>query len=67
MTDTDGLNAGQGSKSRVEYFRLGFSIERQERPIELLRAGTGIGDSDFFREMGIPLLFVVSRPAWRGS
>ena len=41
---------------KIEFFRLGYTIEGQERPIGLLPAGTGVGDSDLFRAMRIPLL-----------
>jgi predicted permease len=36
-------------------FRLGFTVEGREKPIGLQRAGTGVGASDFFRVMRIPL------------
>jgi len=42
--------------AKLSGFRLGFTIEGQEQPIGLLRAGTGVGGSDLFRVMRIPLL-----------
>ena len=41
--------------AKINFFRLGFTIEGQEKPIGLLPAGTGVGDSDLFRAMRIPL------------
>ena len=40
---------------KIDFFHLGFTIEGQEEPIGLLPAGTGVGDSDLFRAMRIPL------------
>ena len=40
---------------KIGFFRLGFTIEGLEKPIGLLPAGTGVGDSDLFRAMRIPL------------
>jgi len=42
--------------SKIEFPRLGFTIEGRQDSIALLSAGTGVGDSDLFRAMRIPLL-----------
>ena len=41
---------------KIEFFKLGYALEGEKQPIGLLRAGTGVGDSDLFRAMRIPLL-----------
>jgi putative ABC transport system permease protein len=42
--------------SKFEFFRLGYTLDGQDKPIGLLPAGTGVGQSDLFRAMRIPLL-----------
>jgi putative ABC transport system permease protein len=42
--------------SKIQFFQLGFTIEGREDPIGLLPAGTGVGESDLFRAMRVPLL-----------
>jgi predicted permease len=42
--------------AKLSGFRLGFTIEGQEKPIGLMRAGTGIDQSDLFHAMRIPLV-----------
>ncbi len=42
--------------SKISQFSPGYKIEGQEKPIGLLRAGSGVGRSDLFRAMRIPLL-----------
>jgi predicted permease len=41
---------------KIDFFQLGYSIEGRDKPIGLLRAGTGVGDSDLFHAMRIPIL-----------
>ncbi|MDB6038794.1 MAG: hypothetical protein JWM99_2635, partial [Verrucomicrobiales bacterium] len=41
---------------KIDFFELGYTLEGQEKSIGLLPAGTGVGDSDLFRAVGIPLL-----------
>lgn len=41
---------------KIDFFELGFTVEGQEKSIGLLPAGTGVGDSDLFRALDIPLL-----------
>lgn len=42
--------------SKISGFRLGFRIDGRDEPIGLLRAGIGVGESDLFRVMRVPLL-----------
>jgi len=42
--------------AKLSFFDLGFTIEGHDKPIGLLRAGTGVGRSDLFRVMRIPLV-----------
>lgn len=42
--------------SKIGFFQLGFILEGREDPIGLLPAGTGVGESDLFRAMSVPLL-----------
>src|SRR5262245_14023577 len=42
--------------AKLSGFSMGFTIDGQEQSIGLLRAGTGVGASDLFRAMHIPLL-----------
>jgi putative ABC transport system permease protein len=42
--------------SKIQFFQLGFTIEGREDPIGLLPAGIGVGKSDLFRAMRVPLL-----------
>jgi predicted permease len=41
--------------AKLDFFELGFQVEGQEKPLGLQRAGTGVGASDIFRAMHIPL------------
>ncbi len=42
--------------SKIQFFQLGFTLDGREEPFGLLPAGTGVGESDLFRAMRIPLL-----------
>jgi putative ABC transport system permease protein len=42
--------------SKIRFFQLGFIIDGRKDPVGLLPAGTGVGESDLFRAMRVPLL-----------
>jgi putative ABC transport system permease protein len=42
--------------SKIQFFQLGYTIENREDPVGLLPGGTGVGESDPFRAMRVPLL-----------
>jgi len=54
IAELPGVNAVGISK--IQFFRLGFTRDDSDEPFGLLPAGTGVGESDVFRAMRIPLL-----------
>jgi putative ABC transport system permease protein len=42
--------------AKLGFFQLGFAVEGHDEPMGFLPAGSGVGESDLFRAMRVPLL-----------